>query len=54
MTIVCAICQREVSKRQSLSLVRFGLGEGRACRSHEEVREAVERWENLQRERSMR
>ena len=44
----CVICQKTVSKRQSLAF-----GNGRACREHEEVIKAVsdkkevEKWKNI-------
>ena len=40
-TIVCVICQTEVTKRSSLSLETFGR-EGRACRKHEDVQRLVD------------
>ena len=35
--VVCAICGQEVSKRSTLSLQELGQGNGRACRTHDEV-----------------
>lgn len=36
-TAVCMICNEVVNKRSTLSLETLGLGDGRACRSHEQV-----------------
>jgi len=36
-TVVCCICNQEVSKRSTLSI-----GEGRACREHAEVKACIE------------
>jgi hypothetical protein len=40
--VSCVLCGQSSTKRQTLSLKEIGLGEGRACRSHEEVVNAVE------------
>ena len=46
-TYECFICGEQVSKPKSWSVARLGLGdEGRACRSHEVVQEAVRVLEN--------
>ena len=52
-TIVCELCGKEVTKRKSLSLKEIGLGDGRACRDHTEVVEAVERMQEAQRQRKV-
>jgi hypothetical protein len=36
-TVVCTVCNQSVTKRSTLSLSAFGLGDGRACRTHENV-----------------
>lgn len=40
---VCSICRKEVTKASTLSLKELGGGEGRACRSHDEVKALVEK-----------
>ena len=40
---VCAICHKEATKASTLSLKELGGGEGRACRSHDEVKALVEK-----------
>lgn len=37
----CYFCGQEVTKRSTLSLKELGLEEGRACRVHQEVKDAV-------------
>lgn len=49
-TVKCVICGSEVTKRQSLSLKQLTGADGRACRYHEEVIEAVS---NMQKEKSL-
>lgn len=44
--VICVICGCEVSKRSTLSLVPVGQ-DGRACRSHEEVRQMVNSIEEM-------
>jgi len=41
-TVSCIVCKQEVSKRSTLSLEVLGIGEGRACRSHQMVADAVQ------------
>lgn len=47
----CVICEKDVSKPKSYSVERLGLGdEGRACRSHEVVQEAIKALEESERQ----
>lgn len=40
-TTQCVFCQQTVNKRATLSVEELGLGEGRACRTHPEVQQAL-------------
>ncbi len=47
-TVKCEMCGNEVTKRSTLSLESLGASGGRACRSHDEVRQLVEVFERKQ------
>jgi hypothetical protein len=36
-TVTCVFCKKSVTKRSTLALDVLGAGDGRACRTHEEV-----------------
>ena len=48
--VVCSICHKEVTRASTLSLKELGGGEGRARRTHDEVKALIEKrnrdWEN--------